>query len=46
LSNILLVNKKEDVEKITAALDGDEFEITNVNKKEKTRNPANPFIGN
>ncbi|WP_369041522.1 type I DNA topoisomerase [Staphylococcus warneri] len=37
------LNKKEDVEKITAALDGDEFEITNVNKKEKTRNSANPF---
>ena len=37
------LNKKEDVEKITAALVGDEFEITNVNKKEKTRNPANPF---
>lgn len=37
------LNKKEDVEKITAALYGDEFEITNVNKKEKTRNPANPF---
>lgn len=37
------LNKKEDVEKITVALDGDEFEITNVNKKEKTRNPANPF---
>lgn len=37
------LNKKEDVEKIIAALDGDEFEITNVNKKEKTRNPANPF---
>ncbi|MFW3545692.1 type I DNA topoisomerase [Staphylococcus caprae] len=37
------LNKKEDVEKITAALDGDQFEITNVNKKEKTRNPANPF---
>ncbi len=37
------LNKKDDVEKITAALDGDEFEITNVNKKEKTRNPANPF---
>ncbi|MEJ7190445.1 DNA topoisomerase, partial [Staphylococcus warneri] len=34
---------KEDVEKITTALDGDQFEITNVNKKEKTRNPANPF---
>ncbi len=37
------LNTKEDVEKITAALDGDQFEITNVNKKEKTRNPANPF---
>ncbi|MDN8988759.1 DNA topoisomerase, partial [Staphylococcus aureus] len=34
---------KKDFEKITAALDGDQFEITNVNKKEKTRNPANPF---
>ncbi|HID4830526.1 TPA: type I DNA topoisomerase [Staphylococcus aureus] len=34
---------KKDVEKITAALDGDQFEITNVTKKEKTRNPANPF---
>ena len=29
--------------KFTTALDGDQFEITNVNKKEKTRNPANPF---
>ena len=34
---------KKDVEKITTILDGDQFEITNVNKKEKTRNPANPF---
>ena len=34
---------KEDVEKITSELNGDEFEITNVNKKEKTRYPANPF---
>ncbi|MHB7916471.1 type I DNA topoisomerase [Staphylococcus borealis] len=34
---------KKDVEKITTELDGDKFEITNVNKKEKTRNPANPF---
>ncbi|EOA8457885.1 type I DNA topoisomerase [Staphylococcus aureus] len=34
---------KKDVEKITAGLDGDQFEITNVTKKEKTRNPANPF---
>ncbi|WP_210130064.1 type I DNA topoisomerase [Staphylococcus sp. GDX8P54P] len=34
---------KKDIEKITTELDGDKFEITNVNKKEKTRNPANPF---
>ena len=34
---------KKDVEKITSELNGDEFEITNVNKKEKTRYPANPF---
>ena len=34
---------KKDVEKITSELNGDEFEITNVNKKEKKRYPANPF---
>ena len=34
---------KKDVEKITSELNGDVFEITNVNKKEKTRYPANPF---
>ncbi len=34
---------KKDVEKITSELNGDEFEITNINKKEKTRYPANPF---
>lgn len=34
---------KKDVEKIITELDSDKFEITNVNKKEKTRNPANPF---
>lgn len=34
---------KKDVKKITSELNGDEFEITNVNKKEKTRYPANPF---
>lgn len=34
---------KKDVEKITSELNGNEFEITNVNKKEKTRYPANPF---
>ncbi|MBO1199001.1 type I DNA topoisomerase [Staphylococcus simiae] len=37
------LNTKKDVDKITTVLDGDQFEITNVNKKEKTRNPANPF---
>ncbi|MGT2341583.1 DNA topoisomerase [Staphylococcus aureus] len=40
---IKLPNETKDVEKITAALDGDQFEITNVTKKKKTRNPANPF---
>ena len=34
---------KKDVEKITSELNGDAFEITNVNKKEKTKYPANPF---
>jgi len=34
---------KKDVEKIISELNGDAFEITNVNKKEKTRYPANPF---
>lgn len=34
---------KKDVEKITSELNDDAFEITNVNKKEKTRYPANPF---
>ncbi|MEX3458065.1 type I DNA topoisomerase [Staphylococcus hominis] len=34
---------KKDVEKITSELNSDAFEITNVNKKEKTRYPANPF---
>ncbi|MCI2900918.1 type I DNA topoisomerase [Staphylococcus hominis] len=34
---------KKDVETITSELNGDAFEITNVNKKEKTRYPANPF---
>ncbi|MBI5972322.1 type I DNA topoisomerase [Staphylococcus caledonicus] len=37
------LKNKKDVEKIMAELNGDEFEITNVNKKEKTRQPANPF---
>ncbi|CCB54138.1 DNA topoisomerase I [Staphylococcus lugdunensis N920143] len=37
------LQNKDDVNKITAKLDGDQFEITNVNKKEKTRNPAQPF---
>lgn len=37
------LQNKDDVNKVTAKLDGDQFEITNVNKKEKTRNPAQPF---
>nr|WP_277953097.1 type I DNA topoisomerase [Staphylococcus lugdunensis] len=37
------LQNKDDVNKVTAKLDGDKFEITNVNKKEKTRNPAQPF---
>ena len=34
---------KDDVAVITQALDGNEFEVSNVTKKEKTRRPANPF---
>ena len=37
------LQNKDDVNNVTAKLDGDQFEITNVNKKEKTRNPAQPF---
>ncbi|MDR6745048.1 type I DNA topoisomerase [Staphylococcus epidermidis] len=37
------LNNKDDVQKITEALNGDQFEITNVNRKEKTRYPAHPF---
>lgn len=37
------LSTKEDVAVITKALDGNEFEITNVTKKEKTRRPAQPF---
>src|SRR5699024_1726741 len=37
------LTNKDDVEKITTQLDGDQFEVTKVTKKEKTRNPANPF---
>jgi len=37
-----LTNKNE-VETITSQLDGDQFEVTKVTKKEKTRYPANPF---
>ena len=42
-NNPYKLKTKKDVEKITSELNGDEFEITNVNKKEKTRYPANPF---
>ncbi|REI05862.1 type I DNA topoisomerase [Staphylococcus felis] len=37
------LNNKDDVKVVTNALDGDQFEVTNVNKKEKTRRPAQPF---
>nr|WP_275436862.1 type I DNA topoisomerase [Staphylococcus auricularis] len=37
------LNNKDDVKVITDQLDGDQFEVTKVTKKEKTRNPANPF---
>ena len=37
------LSTKEDVETITKALNGNEFDITNVTKKEKIRKPANPF---
>ncbi|ELV2650433.1 type I DNA topoisomerase [Staphylococcus pseudintermedius] len=34
---------KDDVTVITKALDGNQFTVSNVTKKEKTRKPANPF---
>ncbi|MCS4486266.1 type I DNA topoisomerase [Staphylococcus americanisciuri] len=37
------LTNKDDVKIITDALDGDRFEVTKVNKKERTRKPANPF---
>ncbi|MBV5190253.1 type I DNA topoisomerase [Staphylococcus chromogenes] len=37
------LSTKDDVDIITKALDGNEFEVSNVTKKEKTRRPANPF---
>ena len=37
------LSTKEDVDTITKALNGNEFDITNVTKKEKIRKPANPF---
>ncbi|WP_278925861.1 type I DNA topoisomerase [Staphylococcus auricularis] len=37
------LNNKDDVKVITDQLDGDQFEVTKVTKKEKTRNPANPL---
>ncbi|RIN01243.1 type I DNA topoisomerase, partial [Staphylococcus shinii] len=37
------LTNKDDVEKVTTQLDGDQFEVTKVTKKEKTRYPANPF---
>ncbi|PTJ29524.1 type I DNA topoisomerase [Staphylococcus simulans] len=37
------LQKNEDVKFITDQLNGNEFEVTKVTRKEKTRNPANPF---
>ncbi|UXU54161.1 type I DNA topoisomerase [Staphylococcus agnetis] len=37
------LSTKEDVDTITKALNSNEFDITNVTKKEKIRRPANPF---
>ncbi|MCO4341302.1 type I DNA topoisomerase [Staphylococcus agnetis] len=37
------LSTKEDVDTITKALNSNEFDITNVTKKEKIRKPANPF---
>ncbi|QQS86393.1 type I DNA topoisomerase [Staphylococcus carnosus] len=37
------LNNKDDVKFITEQLDGNEFEVTKVTKKEKKRYPANPF---
>lgn len=37
------LSTKEDVDTITKALNGNEFDVTNVTKKEKIRKPANPF---
>jgi DNA topoisomerase-1 len=37
------LTNKDDVEKITTQLDGDQFEVTKVTTKEKTRYPSNPF---
>lgn len=35
---------EEDVKKITALLKDDQFTVSKVNKRERRRNPANPFI--
>lgn len=37
------LQKNEDVKFITDQLNGNEFEVTTVTRKEKKRNPANPF---
>ena len=38
------LTSEEDVKKVLASLDGSEFQISNVTKKERKRNPAAPFI--
>lgn len=35
---------ESDVKEITSLLEGNEFTVTKVNKRERRRNPANPFI--
>ncbi len=38
------LTSEEDVKNILSSLDGSEFQISNVTKKERKRNPASPFI--
>lgn len=38
------LTSEEDVKNILSSLDGSEFQISNVTKKERKRNPAAPFI--
>lgn len=38
------LKSEEDVRKVLSSIDGNEFQIANVTKKERKRNPAAPFI--